>query len=276
MSHNYCINKRIAILFSLLLIICLVYFSISSSLLTSRNALNSRAEVPKGPSAILSGYNSSFDYVLYITLSNGTTSFSCTGVLISSTRALTAKHCFDPYDGKAVNITSMSNYYDSTSSRFADAEHKRVGSDITVVHCKDTKNCPDSSSDLTLLKINTPYNKVQKFPSYIGIPSDNYSKGTVVTVSGWGAIEVITPTPSGSEQYKFPTRQQSGSLKVSSDYPYTFRLESRFWSKTKTRSGDSGGPVVKGDKLIGVISESSETQSICIRLLNYESWIKNQ
>lgn len=279
MKDKFCLNKKSAFIGLIGFLFVITYIFLLRTIISTRTVTNSKAGEPK----IIGGTQSKHNYVLKIQLVSGSNYFTCSGVLIDKQWALTVKHCFDSYNDNPTTISSISNYYDSTSTKFSDSEHMRSGTDLTIFNCAGDSNCPSNSSDLTLIKIKTPYNAVASFLPITTSDSD-YNENNSVDVSGWGALLLTTPTPAGPVvPVKYPTTQQTASLKIGSSSVANLPLNSFiiknydgwFWDKCIS-DGDSGGPTIYKNKLIGVISLTSSCpagRSVASRLKDYSGWI---
>jgi len=267
MKQKICINRQTYLIILIGLLFVSLYLVISSTALSTEKRINSKAQTPttppNSPQSISDGGNSNKNYVLYVGLKKGTTTYTCSGVLIKNNRALTAKHCFD---GSAT-IDYISNYDDSSKANFKDPSYYRSSGDLSIVS--------HSKADLVVIKINTAYSKITTFPT-ITTDDNDYKKGNQLTVYGWGQLKNGNNT----------TIQQFGNQKVMYDATNstveTFLMEPRWLSSTKMTAGDSGGPVMKSGSdtnLIGLQSESATINSNfskAIRLKTYATWISAQ
>lgn len=294
--NTFCIQKRVVYLALFVAAVSAGLFFLSYYVTHTNESVNSRASQPKKRASIFGGYNANADYVLKIELDmvdkNGTRSncpdCTCTGVLIDKNHALTAAHCFSPLENStssATAIKSISNYYDSSSSVFYDNAHFRKSDDLTVITCMSIKgtNCP-SINDLALIKIKTPYDNVTDFPLLTNITDDDYKEGNSTVVYGWGIVAEDESQTDPKKKYTFDSHLKSVSLPIYIDStqgnPLILQGKKAGWFSPKkgTSAGDSGGPVIYKNKLIGIVYQSGDINLLtkALRVNDYLTWISTQ
>lgn len=169
---------------------------------------------------------------------------TCTGSLVASTWVLTAAHC----DDGATGITSVAvggGTPRSVESVFIHPSYDPVSfdNDIALVHLASAVSNP--------------------LVTMAGV-SDGLSVGSALTLAGWGLRTAAGSAPSTPTQGSTTASQLTSTTILAGASPAT------------ACSGDSGGPMLSGSTLVGVISFGDQNcASITAgpRLSGYRTWI---
>ncbi|XAS67072.1 trypsin-like serine protease [Micrococcaceae bacterium Sec5.7] len=165
-------------------------------------------------------------YAAQISFDTTGNSVGCTGSQISASWIITARHC---------NSTSLKSVRLGTT-------YLESGGTVKTVAARYAS----TAGDVLLLKLSTPY-----YGSYVGLGSSIPATGSAAKVFGWGD----QTEGAGTMSYYLKT----ANVMVSSQGTDTYGGPSvRTQSQTgHTLGGDSGGPLIVGGKLVGVLSTSS-------------------
>lgn len=169
-------------------------------------------------------------------------SYLCTATLVREDVALTAKHCFTAHGYNATNGPITLRF----GSRMAtEGGQVREATQLTL----------GNGFDLALVRF-SPVGGIRPMPLVSkATESKLYKNGTVGLAVGWG----------GTSSGQVATQLQEGSLKIKDQaystaqkltgYNYLMKAESFVGD---TAGGDSGGPLINQDVLVGVLSQRSK------------------
>ncbi|KAF7988633.1 hypothetical protein HCN44_001206 [Aphidius gifuensis] len=227
----------------------------------------------KLPNKIFDGHFVTENYFPYL-VSVGTPIFgSCSGSIITRQHVLTSAHCVclrrNIVETEVLVLSGTNDLLDIINGQIHDVE---------LIILYETYDPPrEVNDDIAILKLADPI----EFTMYrrpISLPStDHIPHGEQVMIGGWGVISLKTDFPSRYLKYIF--------LKILSDREcqalYPSEIDStHFCGVTPQRlgGGDSGGPVVYNNEIIGVITSAQDEDegpatSVFTRTWLYKSWI---
>jgi secreted trypsin-like serine protease len=195
----------------------------------------------RGPSIIGGQKASTKDHPWVIHTTQGGKSW-CGGSLVTTTKVLTAKHCFDKPDPTQHTAVAGRDNINSGDGR--------------EVKVSAIWNHPDAAADITVLTLAEPLD----YPLIpLAGPEDTalYAEGVVATVLGWG--DTKDGAQKGSDDLLKVDVPIIGDEPCGQLYPGEFKTGSEVCAGLSeggkdSCQGDSGGPLVTGGKLIGVVS----------------------
>ncbi|MEM7674393.1 MAG: dockerin type I domain-containing protein [Myxococcota bacterium] len=180
-------------------------------------------EIASGSQEILRGTPGGPDSVGSLLIGLPGAQAGCTATLIGPNTALTAAHCFD-------NYISVDLCFDATNSLFVAGPCSRPAQvDEVRIH---------PSRDIAVLRLSSLFNAPTPLPISITAPSS----ADPFTMVGYGEV---LPNVVSLE------RRQGNEFvsSVSADEWNSF-----FWNQSGVLPGDSGGPALRSDAVIGVAS----------------------
>lgn len=179
----------------------------------------------------------------------------CGATLITDRWALTAYHCVEQWRNNPAAIAT-------TRIRFASPDHTTGG---TLAHITAVHTPPDArlaGADIALLELAAP---VDLPPAQL--PTGTPPNGTTVTLIGWG----LTCTQSVPPLYHCgtsPAQLHRVDVRVNPDWQCTSPIYGihgptelclgDYLSGKTACYGDSGGPALLGDRIVGVTSRSGQ------------------
>ncbi|XP_073833442.1 serine protease SP24D-like [Musca autumnalis] len=170
--------------------------------------------------------------------------FACGGSIITPNYVVTAAHCVtsggrpNPYSASRLNVRVGSLFYNSG------------GEVIGVSQVKVHPSYRRTVNDIALLKLSKPLVFTDKIKP-IAIAKQSPADGVAVITSGWGLLRRSGPTPRELQYTTMTALSQNNCRR-------------RLWSVSSTVlclaprsgngvcSGDSGGPAVYNNELVGV------------------------
>lgn len=309
-TNKFCINKK---LFKLVVLFVIIFPTFFLSVYISKNNLSNRSE------AIIGGTDAAIgEFPFFVAIKirdkflNGLT-HRCGGVLIKSNLIVTAKHCAGnnyQFNKDFYSIDVMGNDHVTNVSYKNFAVKEVIPYDFPPKDESARFNSDDYESwyhdnDIMLLILNRPITGI-KLP-FLPKPDQGMlydrsvrTEGKIiptrqnVTAMGFG-VNSVNPTAGDSPPYdQSSTRTTRPKLLQKIDIPiqvktiknrnnyFGFGFDIPYDNLNHTLSyGDSGGPILNGDYLIGIVSTSSrgfDYQRINnkgVKIINYLQWIED-
>uniref|UniRef100_A0A1L8EJ55 Putative serine protease 53-like protein n=1 Tax=Haematobia irritans TaxID=7368 RepID=A0A1L8EJ55_HAEIR len=186
-----------------------------------------------------------FPYQVSLLLQN---THNCGGTIISSKYVVTAAHCvvYDrPY--KKIPVEFLSVRAGSVSST-SGGQHIAV--EDTIPH---PDYAPDFSHDIALVKLAKPLEFNAKV-SPIEMASEDPKSGVLVSVSGWGRISYTGPMSPLLKHHTLVSLDNKDCRKWINGYVPESAICFVGSADNGICNGDSGGPAVYNNQLVGVVS----------------------
>jgi hypothetical protein len=189
------------------------------------------------------------------TIENFSPSRGCSGVLISSTLALTAAHCFERTGETTAKIFMQRRGSTTTqcitwrTPTQADPERRCVNRRINVVRHPSYKGDGDSENDIAVVHIVNNSFRLKEVNNYVPIPKDNFARlysdhwqhSKWMIMAGFGPV---LPSGVGHGEY----HESRFARTWSGDFHFFYEMG----PNSRTCKGDSGGPallIAKGDNV---------------------------
>lgn len=202
-----------------------------------------------------------FPYATRLVISNGQGSGAvCGGTIVSSHLVITAAHCFGIVD-------SIDLWYGSIDKD--NFPHHRSGIAYAKHPLYQTPGTLNLEHDIAIIYMNKAVQvKFAKLPTHPS--SADAFNGLSLTAAGWG----VTETGDGSRYLKYTTIMGEPLGIIGRGGNANF-ICGRGVSNSQLGSGDSGGPLMHGDTLVGVNSFGRGDHSGYTCVDQYLDWIAN-
>ncbi|XP_078052115.1 transmembrane protease serine 9-like [Augochlora pura] len=198
----------------------------------------------------------------------------CGGSVLNTNYIITAAHCVEGQTPSVVKVVvGTINWQDPKNAHEVDK---------IIVH--ENYNPGDSwRNDIALLKLKTPL-KLGKNIAAVTVPKANepVAAKSPAVVSGWGRTSVGGPIPKTLQKAKLQITEQSVCEKAYKYIGNVYETHICAHDPSEIRGAcgaDSGGPLVVGGKLVGVVSWSHtrcalpDYPTVYTRVSSYISWI---
>lgn len=231
-----------------LIAVIIIFFKLFSSTLTSPKIIGGRdAEENEFP-YIVSLRRAEMEMML------GQSYHVCGGSIINKDTVVTASHClFDPFGNL---LHEAGSYFVVAGSRRVWVNEASTKYFIAGEIFKHPRyNAETLENDIAIIKFTQNFNFDLPSIQPIAIStSDNLTEGTLCSVHGWGILSVVT--------LELRDILQTVDLKISNHQQCNKAYNNTITSKQicayeddrDSCSGDSGGPFVCNNKLVGIVS----------------------
>ncbi|XP_074184195.1 mast cell protease 1A [Rhinolophus sinicus] len=193
---------------------------------------------------------------------------TCGGVLVRENFVLTAAHC----SGSSISVILGAH-----NIKVNESTQQVIPVRTPIPHPK--YNSTTRANDIMLLKLEDKA-KLNDAVRTIGLPGrrDNVQPGMVCSVAGWGRLGVNTPGPAKLHEVELEIQRDKECTSRFIYYNNAFQI--CVGDPTKIQSsfkGDSGSPLVCGQKAQGIVSFGKTTGKpprVYTRIKYFLPWIK--
>lgn len=181
-----------------------------------------------------------------VSIQNTFGSHLCGGVIIDENWILTAAHCMEDYPLEQLLIITGTNNFRQPGAVYRPQ--------FAQVHCMYDQ--PFYHNDIAVVRVSTSIqfnNKTQK----IELAKETLMPGDVVTLTGWGQVNINEPPPSELYKLDLEVLSREACLEAwSNDKGIDVGHFCTFTRKGEGAcNGDSGGPLVNSQgKLVGLVN----------------------
>ncbi|KAF2886636.1 hypothetical protein ILUMI_19536 [Ignelater luminosus] len=207
---------------------------------------------------------------------------ACGATIIHKYWSLTASHCLKPIPNrlimsKHIFLRGNTTYWDGSSKHYQD----HFIADYSL-HEDYLGPQNQFDNDIALLKVKEPFTGVYEKPVCIASRSYTYIENTSAVVFGWGFTDPHKQDSNSKALKAADIRITNFStcLKIheSINKMVSARMVCAWGHKTDSCTGDSGGPMIQNDTLIGIVSWGMECASdhwpgIYTRISEFPEWI---
>ncbi|XP_044019640.1 chymotrypsin-1-like [Aphidius gifuensis] len=232
----------------------------------------------KPPSQIVGGKISSYNEFPHQVSIRVGKNHLCGGAILDKKHIITAAHCFVETDGRLENpegitiLAGVNNREDSSNGQEIKIESYSFHEEFTYTD--------GNKNDIAIVKLAQPlvFNSAVK---PVNLPKADTPLDTVATVSGWGAIYHMGGKPSA-----LPNGLNKVDVAIVSSDSCTKSLKRQIQPGQicafigvgrGTCVGDSGGPMIVGDEIIGIVSWGHPCAigqpDVYTRVFHYLPWI---
>ncbi|XP_016905487.1 trypsin alpha-3 [Apis cerana] len=203
-------------------------------------------------------------------LSLQTSGHICGASVINSQWAITAAHC----------VTSSASRYSLRAGNSNKDQGTRYGVKRVIVH--PNYNSKTIDYDIALLQVDGTI-QLNSNVQPVKLATSEPKAGTIVTVTGWGALKEGGSTSSHLMKVSLPIVARSECQNAYKNYnTITNRMICAGYTQGGKDScqGDSGGPMVAGGTLYGIVSwgykcAQPKYPGVYTNVANLRSWIKS-
>ncbi|KAI8127782.1 Serine protease SP24D [Lucilia cuprina] len=215
--------------------------------------------------------NNQFPYQISLRLYNY---HICGGSIISRNYVVTAAHCVTTGSGSTIRNTSLSMMTIRAGSREVNSGGIIVGVSKVIVH-PDYKNF---NNDIAVIKLSKPL-ELSGSIQPIALAKQNPKSGVKVVTSGWGRLRTGGDTPQ-ILQFNTLTSISNAECKRRIGNVATSILCLGHTNGNGVCNGDSGGPAVYNNQLVGVTNFivggcGSNAPDGYASVAFFSSWIRN-
>ncbi|XP_067277182.1 complement factor D [Pseudorasbora parva] len=201
----------------------------------------------------------------------------CGGFLISSQWIMSAAHCFQ--DGRTSGVKAVLGAHSLSG-----AEDTKQTFDVIAVYNHPDFSISNYDNDIALLKLDKPITESSAVKS-VKFQRDEAAdpkESAVVETAGWGSLNNLGGRPDKLQELSITVMKQS--LCGRGDH-YGLKFTSNMLCAAERRKdtcdGDSGGPLLYKDVVVGITSNggkkcgSSRKPGLYTIISHYTNWIDN-
>ncbi|XP_013192367.1 chymotrypsin-1 isoform X2 [Amyelois transitella] len=225
----------------------------------------------KGSSRVVGGYDAPYEFGrFHASLQNVTGSHVCGGAVISLSRAVTAAHCVVGADPMYIKVVVGTTNLDIGGQEF----------DVKSIDIHENYNYSLRTNDIAIVTIDGMFDT--RTINVLEVDDISLTEDDPVILTGFGA-----QTPNGESSRVMYALNLSVFSQETCEYAMRYSrqvVDTMFCTFTQigqgTCHGDSGGPLIKNNKLVGLVSWGIPCAvgfpDVHTRISSFADWIRSK